>query len=106
MRRGELLWPSTYCYVKERFCRVGTCKGDGKCEGCEWGLLRRYAARDTDRIHELREDNDRLKHALQEVCDRLWYYFGTTDGKFSSNQAANVYDTAKYYLDGGKPSES
>ena len=57
-------------------------------------------------IDELRRDNDRLRHGLKEVCDRLWYYFGTMSGKFSSNQAANVYDTAKYYLDGGKPSES
>ena len=69
-------------------------------------MLRSYYARDTDTIHELRDDNDRLKHALKEVCDRLWYYFGQTDGKFSSNQAKNVYYVAKYYLEGGKTSES
>ena len=52
---------------------------------------------------ELRRDNDRSRHGLKEVCDRQWYYYGTTSGQLSSNQAANVYDTAKYYLDGGKP---
>ena len=102
----ELFWPATYHYVKDRFCRVGVCKHDGKCSDCEYGLLRRYAALDTDTIHELQDDNDRLKHALKEVCDRLWYYFGQSDGKFSSNHAQNVYDVAKYYLEGGKPSES
>lgn len=36
-------------------CRVGVCKYDGECGMCkEYGALRRYAARDTDRIQELR----------------------------------------------------
>ena len=36
-------------------CRVGVCKHEGKCGLCEeYGTLRRYAARDTDRIQELR----------------------------------------------------
>lgn len=57
-------------------------------------------------VDELRMENDRLKNGLKEVCDRLWYYFGRVDGKFSSNQARDVYDVARYYLEGGKQSES
>ena len=53
-------------------------------------------------IDELRRDNDRLRHGLKEVCDRLWYYFGTMSGKLSDNQAQNVYDVAKFYLEGGR----
>ena len=51
----DLFYPSTYHAMKAGPCRVGVCKHDGECELCEeYGLLRRYAARDTDRIHELR----------------------------------------------------
>ena len=51
----ELIYPSTYHAMKAGPCRVGVCKNDGKCGKCkEYGELRRYAARDTDRIHELR----------------------------------------------------
>ena len=51
----ELIYPSTYHAMKAGPCRVGVCKHDGECELCEeYGLLRRYAARDVDRIHELR----------------------------------------------------
>lgn len=57
-------------------------------------------------IDELRRDNDRLRHGLKEVCDRLWYYYGLANGKFCDNQAQNVYDVAKFYLEGGTPSES
>ena len=51
----ELIYPSTYHAMKAGPCRVGVCKNDGKCGKCkEYGELRMYAARDTDRIHELR----------------------------------------------------
>ena len=51
----ELIYPSTYHAMKAGPCRVGVCKHDGECEKCEeYGTIRRYAARDTDRIHELR----------------------------------------------------
>ena len=51
----ELIYPSTYHAMKAGPCRVGVCKHDGECGKCEeYGLLRRYAARDADRIHELR----------------------------------------------------
>ena len=51
----ELIYPSTYHAMKAGPCRVGVCKHDGKCWLCEeYGLIRSYAARDTDRIHELR----------------------------------------------------
>ena len=51
----ELIYPSTYHAMKADPCRVGVCKHDGKCWICEeYGLLRMYAERDADRIHELR----------------------------------------------------
>lgn len=50
----KLIYPSTYHAMKAGPCLDGVCKHDGKCGKCEeYGLLRRYAARDTDRIHEL-----------------------------------------------------
>lgn len=59
-----------------------------------------------DRCHSLigensflRSENAALKSGLVECCDRLWYYFGGTDGKWLSNQAQNVYDNAKHHLD-------
>ena len=56
-KRNELFWPSTYHYIKDRFCNVNSCKRDGKCETCPAGELRRYAARDTDRIGELMKES-------------------------------------------------
>ena len=51
----ELIYPSTYHAMKAGPCRVGVCKHDGECGKCEeYGTIRRYAARDTDRIQELR----------------------------------------------------
>ena len=51
----DLFYPSTYHAMKAGPCRVGVCKHDGECEKCEeYGTIRRYAARDTDSIHELR----------------------------------------------------
>ena len=55
-KRNELFWPSTYHYIKDRFCHVNICKCDGKCETCPTGELRSYAARDTDRIGELMKE--------------------------------------------------
>ncbi len=52
--RADSKWYAKKCY--ELFGEnVSPCKHEGKCELCEeYGLIRRYAARDTDRIHELR----------------------------------------------------
>ena len=64
----ELIYPSTYHAMKAGPCRVGVCKHDGECGKCEeYGLLRRYAARDTDRIHELRA----LVKQLSNVAERF-----------------------------------
>ena len=50
-----LIYLSTYHAMKAGPCRVGVCKHEGECGKCEeYGLLRRYAARDTDRIQRLR----------------------------------------------------
>ena len=63
----ELIYPSTYHAMKAGPCRVGACKHDGKCWLCEeYGTLRRYAARDADRIHELRELVKEMKHELSK----------------------------------------
>ena len=63
----ELIYPSTYHAMKAGPCRVGVCKHDSKCWLCEeYGLLRRYAARDADRIHELRELVKEMKHELSK----------------------------------------
>jgi hypothetical protein len=70
----ELFWPATYHYVKDRFCRVGVCKHDGNCSDCEYSLLRRYAARDTDRINALENqlvDKDKIIEYLSNRVDRL-----------------------------------
>ena len=74
----ELTYPSTYHAMKAGPCGVGVCKYDGKCWLCEeYGTLRRYAARDTDRIHELRtlvkemEDEKRISDAvIQSLRDK------------------------------------
>ena len=73
----ELIYPSTYHAMKAGPCRVGVCKNDGKCGKCkEYGLLRMYAARDTDRINELRALVGELADALDTtihyrdfICD-------------------------------------
>ena len=62
-----LTYPSTYHAMKAGPCRVGVCKHYGECCLCkEYGLLRRYAARDVDRIHELRSIVKELADVLDE----------------------------------------
>lgn len=61
----ELVYPSTYHAMKAGPCRVGVCKHNGECWLCEeYGTLRRYAARDADKIHELRV-------LIEELVDEL-----------------------------------
>ena len=61
----ELVYPSTYHAMKAGPCRVGVCKHNGECWLCEeYGTLRRYAARDADKIHELRA-------LVEEMVDEL-----------------------------------
>ena len=74
----DLFYPSTYHAMKAGPCRVGVCKHDGECEKCEeYGTIRRYAARDTDSIHELRSlvkemaDEKRISDAvIQSLRDK------------------------------------
>ena len=73
-----LTYPSTYHAMKAGPCRVGVCKSDGECWLCEeYGIIRRYAARDVDRIHELRAivgemaDEKRISDAvIQSLRDK------------------------------------
>ena len=68
----ELFYPSTYHAIKAGPCRVGVCKHDGVCGKCkEYGELRRYAARDTDRIALLRALVKEMEDALQECVQAL-----------------------------------
>ena len=69
-------------------CLVGVCKHEGMCGNCkEYGTLRRYAARDTDRIHELRalvkEMSDELSkfHAWEEARALVARARKVTEGK-------------------------
>ena len=65
----ELIYPSTYHAMKSGPCRVGVCKHDGKCWLCEeYGLIRSYAARDTDRIQELRALVKELSNVAERFC--------------------------------------
>ena len=72
-KRNELFWPSTYHYIKDRFCHVNSCKRDGKCETCPTGELRSYAARDTDRI-------GKLMKALREKDNTIEFLRGRVRG--------------------------
>ena len=74
----DLIYPSAYHAMKAGPCRVGVCKHGGRCGKCkEYGALRRYAARDTDRIQELRSivkelaDEKRISDAVvQSLRDK------------------------------------
>ena len=74
----DLRYQSTYDYIKNRFCHENNCKYGGKCGMCPAGELRRYATRDTDRIHELiveREENlktiDFLRSRIKELEETI-----------------------------------
>lgn len=72
-KRNELFWPSTYHYIKDRFCHINSCKHDSNCDECPAGELRRYAARDTDRIGE-------LMMALREKDNNIEFLRGRVRG--------------------------
>jgi len=69
----DLYYPSTYHFIKDAFCHVKRCKHGGKCETCPAQELRRYAARDTDRIGELMK-------ALQERDSTIAFLRGQVRG--------------------------
>ena len=69
----ELVYPSTYHAMKAGPCLVGVCKHEGKCWLCEeYGIIRRYAARDTDRIRELSALVEELADKL-ECCSSMYH---------------------------------
>jgi len=61
----DMIFPSTYCYVKDKFCCVGVCKKGGDCETCEHGLLRAYAARDSDNMSTLYDEAQSLRKKVK-----------------------------------------
>ena len=111
----ELVYPSTYHAMKAGPCRVGVCNHDGECELCkEYGTLRRYAARDVDRIHELRalvkevEDEKRISDAvIQSLRDKKLEMAGEIAAKEAEVSAlralvgelADALDTTIHYRD-------
>ena len=81
----DLFYPSTYHAMKAGPCRVGVCKHDGECGKCEeYGTLRRYAARDTDRIHELRALVNELADKL-ECCASMYHDLNMFHGQEELN---------------------
>lgn len=69
--RDKMILPNTYCYLKDTICKVGNCKNEGVCEVCQFGLLRAYAARDTDYIGELMREVEGLKKSNAELREEL-----------------------------------
>lgn len=69
----DLYYPSTYHFIKDAFCHVKRCKFGGECGACPANELRRYAARDTDRIGELMEE-------LQERDNTIAFLRGQVRG--------------------------
>lgn len=80
----ELTYPSTYHAMKAGPCRLGVCKHDGVCGKCkEYGELRRYAARDTDRIALLRA-------LVKEMADELSKFHAWKEARALVAKASEV----------------
>ena len=47
---------------------------------------------ENDEVKRLQDEVNHLRATIQEAKDRMRYYFGTFDGKFTSPQMQNVYD--------------
>ena len=77
----DLYYPSTYLFIKDTICHVKRCKRDN-CGTCPARELRRYAARDSDRIGELMK-------ALQEKDSTIAYLRGRVMGL---EKNVEVYD--------------
>ena len=69
----DLYYPSTYHFIKDTFCHDKRCKHGGDCGTCPARELRRYAARDSDRIGELMK-------ALQEKDNTIAFLRGQVKG--------------------------
>ena len=111
----DLVYPSTYHAMKAGPCRVGVCKHEGKCGLCEeYATRRRYAARDTDRIQELRAlvkemaDEKRISDAvIKSLRDRkleMEREIVAKDAEVSTLRAlvgemADALDTTIHYRD-------
>ena len=82
-----LIYPSAYHAMKAGPCRVGVCKYDGECGMCkEYGALRRYAARDTDRIQE-------LSALVKEMADELSKFHAWKEARALVAKASEVIGT-------------
>ena len=78
----DLRYQSTYHFIKDAFCHAERCKHGGNCGVCPARELRRYAARDSDRIGELMK-------ALQEKDSTIAYLRGRVMGL---EKNVEVYD--------------
>ena len=67
----KMFLPNTYCYLKDSICRLDHCMSNGKCEVCQFGLLRSYAARDSDFIGELMKEIETLTEANKKFQKKI-----------------------------------
>lgn len=89
----KLIYPSTYHFLKASYCLVDVCKHNGDCDSCEHGLLRMYAARDTDRI----SSRQRLLEAATLVIERLKEIPGVSNLDEALNARLNAFDRQVEY---------
>jgi hypothetical protein len=71
MFNDKMIFPTTYCYLKDTICKAGNCMSKGLCEVCQYGLLRAYAARDSEHIGSLMKETEALVRANKELREEL-----------------------------------
>ena len=105
----DLIYPSAYHAMKAGPCRVGVCKHDGRCGKCkEYGELRRYAARDTDRIALLRALVKEMADAMEAINTKIEFdpYIGGRwtigDEEFESLHTGALFDKARKVIGGAE----
>lgn len=67
----KLILPTAYDYLKDTICKFDNCKSKGLCEICQFGLLRAYAAIDSDHIGKLSREVEVLVKANKELREEL-----------------------------------
>lgn len=89
-RDDRMIFPNTYCYLKDSVCRFDHCISKGECSVCSFGLLRQYAARDSDHIGELMEKVEALEKANKKLKKEL---SDTKKQNKSFGEAISFYQT-------------
>lgn len=69
--RNGFVYPSAYHYMKSGVCSVMAChNADEDCKGCQFTVLRAYAARDINEIRKLRDENKVLVERIKELTEK------------------------------------